>query len=162
MDYTFLLIIFVILFAVAAVGKSGFGDSKKQSPFVAKPLLTRHETAFFMKLTDAAERVGAAGVFPQVAMGALLDARKGLEAKEWRGTRSRFDRKIVDFVLVDDQMEVMAIVELDDWSHKAEKDEARDAMTAAAGYKTARFRDGHKISITEIEKGLRQTLRAAA
>jgi very-short-patch-repair endonuclease len=162
MDFSTLLIIVVLVVGLGAWLLRAAGGGKRQSPFVAKPLLTRHETAFFMKLTDAAQRVGAAGVFPQVAMGALLDARKGLESKEFRQTRNRFDRKIVDFVVVDDKMEVMAIVELDDWSHKAEKDQARDAMTAAAGYKTARFRDGHKISVTEIEQGLRQTIRAAA
>lgn len=148
----FLVGIVVLLKVVAA------RRGEPQSPFVSKPLLTRHELAFYEKLVEAAERIGAAGVFPQVAMGALLDARKGLDPQVWRTTRNRFDRKIVDFVVVDEDMDVMTIVELDDRTHENDKDRARDAMTSAAGYRTARFRNGHRITVGEIEKGLRRTL----
>jgi very-short-patch-repair endonuclease len=38
-----------------------------------------------------------------------------------------------------DNAEVIALVELDDRTHRASKDAARDAMTAAAGYQTIRI-----------------------
>jgi|GEM_PF-3130287 len=52
--------------------------------------------------------------------------------------RSRFDRKMIDYVLVDDAGKVRLLVELDDRTHDAARDAARDAMTARAGYVTLR------------------------
>lgn len=70
----------------------------------------------------------------QVSLGALMTARR-------LGTRNRFDRKIADFVLCTRGFKVVAVIELDDASHrtKREKDKARDAMLQSAGYKTLRF-----------------------
>ena len=46
----------------------------------------------------------------------------------------------MDFVLFDDAGVAQLIVELDDSTHKAEKDSARDKLTAGAGYETLRVR----------------------
>lgn len=78
-------------------------------------------------------------IMAQVAMGALLRAD---ERDEWQAetTRRRFAQKFVDFVIVArNTAEVVALIELDDSSHDAERDAARDAMTAAAGYRTIRI-----------------------
>ena len=103
----------------------------------AKPLLTNNELIFYRKLRHAAGRLNVA---PQVAMGALLQTHGGQKRGAKTASRNRFDRKIVDFVLFDDNGRVHLIVELDDRTHAASKDLARDKMTASAGYKTLRLR----------------------
>lgn len=78
-------------------------------------------------------------IMAQVAMGALLQAA---ETSSWQAkfTRYRFAQKIVDFVIVSRETgEVLALVELDDHTHDFFKDRQRDAMTAAAGYRTIRI-----------------------
>ncbi len=73
-------------------------------------------------------------VLAQVAFGALLTARG-------KGARNRFDRKIADFVVCDKAFQVLAIVELDDTSHrgKENKDAARDKLLQEAGYRVLRY-----------------------
>ena len=73
-------------------------------------------------------------VFTQVSFGALLTAKEG-------ASRMTFAQKRADFVLTDKAFNVLAMVELDDSSHKGneEKDKARDEMLKAAGYKVLRF-----------------------
>jgi very-short-patch-repair endonuclease len=69
--------------------------------------------------------------------------------------RGRFAQKVVDFVILDDALEVVALVELDDRTHRLEKDAARDAMTAAAGYVTLRYRSREKPEPKAIRAELR-------
>lgn len=73
-------------------------------------------------------------VLGQVSFGALLTARS-------QATRNTFDRKIADFVLCDQAHQVVAVIELDDASHrtKAKADQARDAMLTDAGYRVLRY-----------------------
>jgi len=67
-------------------------------------------------------------------MGALLNSKDF-------GTRQTFNRKIVDFVILDTKLDVRLIIELDDSSHKykREKDKKRDQMLQSAGYRTIRL-----------------------
>jgi hypothetical protein len=75
-------------------------------------------------------------IMDQVAMGALLNASEA-DKERARATRNRFAQKIVDYAVVTrDTADVIALIELDDRTHRASKDAARDAMTTAAGYKT--------------------------
>lgn len=69
--------------------------------------------------------------------------------------RSRFDRKIVDILVVDSRtFDVVAIVELDDRTHDGKKDQARDNTTRAAGYRPVRFQVRRKPDTTEIRREL--------
>ncbi len=94
---------------------------------VPRPLLTPREVAFWHLLRGAAAPLHVA---PQVAMGALLGAAGG--------SRARFDRRIVDFVVLADDGAVRLLVEVDDRLHDRRRDAARDRDTAAAGYRTLR------------------------
>lgn len=55
--------------------------------------------------------------------------------------RSHFNRKVTDFVLLDQQMNVVIIIELDDPTHidKESEDAERDAMLLEAGYQVIRY-----------------------
>ena len=73
-------------------------------------------------------------------MGVLLQPQRGLSRKEFWQTRNRFGQKIVDFVAIDpDSGSVEAVIELDDASHDARKDQARDALLAMGQYRVIRI-----------------------
>jgi len=115
---------------------------KKPAFRVAKrAFLTDNEKEFLLRLEEAFPEHR---VMAQVSMGALMapDVRGG--GSEYLSIRSRFAQKVVDYVVLDDALEVVALVELDDRTHRLEKDAARDAMTAAAGYVTLRYRSREK------------------
>lgn len=129
-------------------------------PVEPKPFLTNHEKAFHAKLSRAVEGMGEYRVHAQVAMGAIMKTKSGLDQGTARGVRNRFDRKIIDFVIVDGNMDVVALVELDDRTHVAERDVLRDAMTAAAGYVTVRMRNGYRTPLDQIATTIRPVLAA--
>lgn len=140
-----LLIIFGIL-AALAIARRG-----EASPdFVAKTFLTPNEMEFLQRLETALPEMR---IHAQVAMGALLDpaVRRGEDASRHSSVRNRFAQKICDFVLQSRKTgKVVAIVELDDRTHRVEKDASRDAMTAQAGYRTIRWQSKSKPSHDEI------------
>jgi hypothetical protein len=107
-----------------------------------KALLTENEKEFYGRLLDA---FPDCHVLPQVSMGALIQSEGGV-------ARHRFAQKIVDFVVCDTNLEVIALIELDDRTHSAEKDYWRDKMTGAAGYVTHRFESKKKPYPNEIRR----------
>ena len=123
--------------------------SKSIGDFEKKPILTENEKEFFGRLLRALPDFH---VFPQVAMGAILDAREKNDFRRRMSLRGRFDRKIVDFVVADEELEIVAIIELDDRTHDAEKDAIRDSMTNDAGYRTIRWESRNKPSLAEIRQ----------
>jgi len=117
-------------------------------PYRARELLTANERDMFARLAKA---LPEKHVFPQVAMGALVMVAPSMGEAVGRGIRARFDRKIVDFVVVDrETFDIEAIVELDDQTHDPKRDAARDRITRGAGYKTVRFDSRRKPDAQEI------------
>lgn len=104
---------------------------------VAKPFMSRREEAMLGVLEE---------IFPmyrfhaQVAMGALLKIPARMGRRVTPADRNAFSQKIVDFVVQDPATgRVVALIEVDDATHKAARDRVRDAMTGAAGYRTFRI-----------------------
>lgn len=135
MNNTVLIVIAtIVLFSAAAL------IPKKQSKL--KPLsqlklnarrpLTDREQQMFFTLTEA---LPECTVLAQVSFQALLDTPH-------QADRNRFDRKYADFVICSTRLTPIAVVELDDASHKTklEQDADRDAMLQKAGYQTIRYR----------------------
>lgn len=121
-------------------------------PYRAREILTVNERDMFARLAKA---LPEKHVFPQVAMGALVTVAPAMGEAVGRGIRARFDRKIVDFVVVDrDTFDVEAIIELDDRTHDPARDAARDRITRGAGYKTLRFDSRRKPDAQEIRRQL--------
>ncbi|CAN5906963.1 hypothetical protein BH11PSE12_BH11PSE12_17230 [soil metagenome] len=83
-------------------------------------------------------------VLAQVAFSALLKTTE-------QTTRNKFDRKVADFVICNKAFEVIAIIELDDSSHKGkeEQDAERDSLLINAGYKVIRYKKTPDISIVK-------------
>ena len=105
---------------------------------VRRELLTSAERRFLHVLQDALPR---RIILAQVSMAALLKPRSGLDRASWWRVYGRFSQKIVDFCVVDAKGQVLAVVELDDPSHRdrAADDAARDRLLARGGYTVHRF-----------------------
>ncbi|ENX41099.1 hypothetical protein F887_02585 [Acinetobacter sp. NIPH 2100] len=87
-------------------------------------------------------------VLAQVAFSALITS-------DHYKIRSKFNRKVTDFVVLDQDMNVLAIIELDDPSHlgKELEDKKRDQMLREAGYQVQRYTE--IPSIRQLQMDLR-------
>ena len=141
-----ILLVVVVLVVVAmllkkggAVAGSGAGAldrlelEGKSGTFSAKQIATANEQGMYWRLVAAFPAVDFI-VLTQVSFGALLLAKGG-------ASRYSFAQKIADFVVTNRGFKVLAIVELDDRSHRGreKQDASRDAMLAEAGYKVLRY-----------------------
>ena len=136
-----LIAIAVIIFMVLFAAFNQYKKKKKQTYF-ARKIMTEYEKKLFIKLKLAFPEYH---VLSQVAFSALI-------TNDDFKIRSRFNRKVTDFVLINDDGDVIAIIELDDKSHlnKVEEDKFRDLMLNQAGYKVVRLT---KIpSVTDLRK----------
>ncbi len=79
-------------------------------------------------------------------MGALLDpAVPRSDAKAYFRLRGMFSQKIVDFVAQRrSDAGIVAIIELDDRTHRSDKDAKRDEMLQSAGYRIVRWQSKTK------------------
>ena len=139
----------LVLIALAAAAAAFLIARRK--PWLArierKPIMTANEAEFFQRLRKA---LPSHHVFPQVAFAAVLTDDGKLTGKARWSVRAKFDRKIADFLICDAALNILAIIELDDRTHEAAADRQRDAITAAAGYRTLRFQARNKPSISEL------------
>ena len=150
MSMTLLLIclasVVVAAFVLAAKGATG----RRTAMFKARPMLTANELEFLGRLERA---VPEYRFHAQVSMGALLEPAiaKKLNGREYMRARGMFSQKIVDFVAQRrDNGQIVAIIELDDRTHNAEKDAKRDAMLQQAGYRVMRWTSRSKPATAEI------------
>lgn len=128
------LILFVVAILIHSKNKTPEDDKAKNLETPRKKrLLTEREEAMYNRLTST---LPEAKVLAQVSLGALLTAKN-------RAIRNTFDRKQADFVLCDEALQVVAVIELDDSSHKPKEgsDGYRDAMLINAGYTVKRYKN---------------------
>ena len=124
-----LALAFLALAAIAAMllkgsAKGGAVSTKR------KALMTKREQAMYWRLRQTFPECV---VLAQVAFSALITS----EFKH----RNRYDRKTADFVICDPALQVLAVIELDDASHKGREasDAARAHLLTSAGYTLLRF-----------------------
>lgn len=144
MKMTLLLMLVLIVVVVAAVfiamkslPKDRAGKATERPK--QKRLLSEREQSMHNRLTQALPDLI---VLAQVSLGAMLSARA-------YAVRNTFDRKIADFVICDKAFHVLAVIELDDASHKekSRQDGERDALLTGAGYRVVRY-----SNIPDIER----------
>ena len=142
-------------FLLFVVGFWLLGRPKAEKPWRvrARPLLTDNELEFCHRLEDA---LPGFRVLVQVSMGAImepdLDDEEASEPGRYLSVRGRFAQKVLDFVIVDDEYRIVALVELDDSTHDADRDAERDRMTGMAGYLTIRYDSRDKPEPEEIRE----------
>jgi len=146
-DHLPLLVFIVSAVVLMALLRTAMGGGGAPRP-VAKPFLSAREAA----MRDALEQIlPMYRLHAQVAMGALLKIPWRPGRKATPADRNSFSQKIVDFVVEDPTTgRVVALIEVDDRSHVPEKDRARDAMLAHAGYRTVRIPASTRPSIPAL------------
>lgn len=124
--------VFVAAAAIRALKSKIGGTSKAIGPIKQRVPLTKNEQPMYFRLTEALPKHL---VLAQVAFSALIETKD-------RATRNRFDKKVADFVVCNRAFEVLAVIELDDSTHRGreKQDEARSALLTNAGYKVVRYR----------------------
>ena len=134
--------------------------SQGSQAYLKKPILTDNEKEFFGRLIEALPDFY---VFPQVAMGAILQpAVTRQDKRNYYRIRGTFSQRMVDFVVCDAALNIVVLIELDDRMHSSEKDGQRDAMTGQAGYTTLRFNSKKKPTVAEIAKAVEGTKSSAS
>ena len=95
-------------------------------------ILSLNEKQTFFRLKEALEPRYI--VLAQVSFNALIWAGS-------RDIRNRFNRKMADFVIYDGNLNIIAVVELDDASHQGQeqRDADRDCLLHEAGIKVIRY-----------------------
>lgn len=142
--FIFLGILFFIgaLFSVNKI-RSFFYHRRKL--YVPRAMFTNNEKDCFKHLQ---KEFPDYHICPQVSMGALLQPNINSSSpnknqrSEYTILRNKIQSKVVDFVMLDSNLQVSFIIELDDKSHdsKLELDAMRDKNFAQAGIPTVRFR----------------------
>jgi len=133
-------------------------SNTKYSPkhYQTVPLLTDHEKPFFWRLQEAVGKNYV--VAPQVVFGAFLAVRS-LPWVDKTTARNAVQHNRGDFIVCNDQFEVVAVVELDDSSHNSKaqkyKDKRRDELMKAVGVKAIRYRQIPEVSKIRSDLGLR-------
>lgn len=133
----------LILFMSAVISR--YQESLWLNKLKKRNILTPPEQRFYRVLQTALpDKI----ILAQVSFNALITAKR-------RSIRARFNRLYADFVICNPHdFSVVAIVELDDPTHRTEegkrKDKKRDKILGKVGYKTTRFDVSGKLSQKEI------------
>jgi very-short-patch-repair endonuclease len=141
-----LAVLVLVALAAALKAKSGKVKGSRTSPIKPKPVLTANEQPMYFRLVEALpDHV----VLAQVAFSALLDTKM-------QATRNTFDRKVADFVICTKAFAAVAVIELDDASHRGreQEDSAREKLLSNAGYKVLRYKRVPNIENIRQELGL--------
>ena len=151
-----ILVTAFLLASVIAIFAAMVGSHQAMSGnrFRSKPLLSDNEKEFYARLSQA---LPDCHVLTQVALGALIQPCAWKNNREYYQARGRFSQKIADYVICTEQWNVLAIVELDDKTHRKNRDLKRDAMLAQAGYTVVRWDSRKKPTVEQIRDRLRAT-----
>jgi len=132
MNIILLALLAVAVLAIALVAsRAKWNKAPRVKPTRRGTPLTKNEQPMYFRLR---ETFPDDIVLAQVSFSALLMGKR-------QQTRNTFDRKVADFVLCTKGFAVVAVIELDDSSHrdKGAADAARDSLLTDAGYLVLRF-----------------------
>lgn len=131
-------LIILTLFAAKAKGRHRFKyNPDEEWPFTAKKLQTNSEEALYRRLKDVLPEYH---IFAQVQLSRLIDVKKGHDFNKWF---NRINRMSVDFVVCDENLKVLTVIELDDSSHRdphrQEQDDKKNKALRSADIKIIRW-----------------------
>lgn len=114
------------------------------------PIMTPNEKEFYERLLRA---LPDCEIWPQVPLLALLrpDAKEGSRTF-WMAFKQVSNMR-VDWVIARD-LEVVAIIELDDRSHDSRRDAKRDQILKSCGYRVLRFQSNKRPDPDQIHQAV--------
>ena len=122
------ILIFVLMVLIKLLDKNGSKINARES-YQARQLLTKHELQEYFKLKQYADTRGWL-VCPKVRLWDLIEPKRGAGKKQT--LINKIQSKHVDFVLVDQSMNVIGVLELDDRSHDRADRKERDGFVREA------------------------------
>jgi len=113
-------------------------------------IMTANEREFYQRLLQA---LPDCEIWPQVPLLALVrpDAREG--SRTFWVAFKQISNARVDWVIARD-MEVIALIELDDRSHDAKRDAKRDQILKSCGYRVLRFQSKKRPDPDQIHEAV--------
>lgn len=128
----------------------------EQYPYHQKYLLTKNEYYFYKRMTDITNPLNLQ-ILTKIRLADLIEVNSGLSQSEHGTYFNKIKSKHVDFVIADN-MKVLLIIELDDYSHSANKTIERDNFVNNAliksGYTVVRTKGDTEIVRTAlVDKG---------
>jgi hypothetical protein len=124
-------------------------NRKRQPRYRRKPVLTGSDLDFFHRLQDA---LPECHVFPQVAMSALVDPMGRGRARQ--AAIESMASKRVGYAVFNEEMQLLAVVELAHRSRVARRDAIRDEYFTSAGIPTVRFQTTQLPSEVKIRQSI--------
>lgn len=130
MDWFVLFVVVLAVLAVAAVKLNPQGRKDEDYPYNKNQVLfTPAERSFLGVLEQAVG--GEYRIFAKVRVADIVSVDSMSNRSAWQRAFNRISAKHFDFVLCSqDDLSVMAVIELDDKSHKKRKRQERDAFLA--------------------------------
>ena len=120
-------------------------------PYAAKKLFTKTEYIFYKKLKEICDQREIT-IYPKIRMEDYIEVTNYKEKTKYRGyIKSRH----IDFILANSKFEIIAGIELDDWTHNREdakeKDSFKDKVFQKIGIPLYRIKVNTEYT-NEIEK----------
>lgn len=137
------------------------GDDLAVWPFAPMPFMTDSEVRFFARLQEAMPNCL---IFAQVQLSRLVSCTDEQDQKFWF---NRINRMSADYVLVHpNAQQVLAVIELDDWTHdrpeRRRADAKKDKAIRSAGLAMIRF-DGRKMpDVNQIREQIHHVIRQSS
>lgn len=141
---TLLLVVVVSLSFLAA-------STTRKATYVRRPVLTESELRSFLRLVNAVAEGDY--VCPQLGMAAALETRGG-SAQSALAAFRKIGQKRIDFCICDRRLMPKLVVGLDDHTHDAARDAARDALLLCAGIRTLRFDVRHMPTTPQLRAAI--------
>lgn len=147
--------VFVVLLVIWLVKKSSFFSYQKT------PLFSKAEHAFYFILKQAIP--DHLELFGKVRIADILVPEKHLSEKKWKAAFYQVSSKHFDFVLCDKKtLSVVAVIELDDRSHRQRKTQKRDAFVEnacqSADLKLLRFKCERHYDVAAIRDVIKNAM----
>lgn len=158
MDISVLGFIAIVLAAAILIKASKGGKSRSAFPFERQDALVTAAERSFLGVLDQAV-AGQYRVFSKVRVADVLKPKKGLDRSTWFKAFNKICSKHFDFVLCDPKtMQIKAVVELNDKSHRRQRRAKRDEFLlqacAGAGVPLLEFAARRGYSIEDIRTAL--------
>jgi len=159
MEWIIILIIFAVIFAAIFKGSSDNSYSYK----TRGPLFSPAERSFLGIIDSAVS--DKYRVFGKVRIADILTPQKDMDRKNWKIAFNKISAKHFDYVLCCKKtLKVIAVIELDDKSHKKKSSQARDQLLNSAcefaNLKLVRFPARAKYVINEVKETIESAIGA--
>lgn len=152
--YIIVIVVFLIIVGLLKVANFPLEKQNKSSlnpdEYRPRDVLTETEKKFFKNLVQGIPNTMT--VFAQVPFSCIVQTRNRQDSTAFR----KINQKRVDFIILDENLKSLCIVELDDWTHKNKKqqDDERDDLFSKNGLPTIRFNVKDNNNADQIKERL--------